>query len=231
MHLYAANALPDAQVPAMWPTRAFFEHRYRAKEQDTDIRLIYTLTELPEVPVSIQEAAAIGDADLIISILEKGVEVDWREDGWLKTALHRAAISGHADVVELLLVKGADTNARDSFGSIALHYAAEKGHKQIAELLIDRGADVNARRSWPAGDTPLHEAVRAEHEDIVRLLIDNGADVNVKNNKGLTPADVAVGRSRRMVTPLTPVAKLLIAKGADISVVSAVHMEDLDEAR
>jgi ankyrin repeat protein len=134
-------------------------------------------------------------------------------------------------VAKLLLDEGANIEAGDSSAATALHYAAERGYKDVVELLISHGADVSARRTYPAGDTPLHGAARAEHENIVRLLVDNGADVNAKNNEGLTPADVAVRNTRKMVTPLTPVAKLLIAKGADISVVSAVHVEDLDKVR
>ena len=50
--------------------------------------------------------SAVGDINLVGSLIEMGTEVDAREDGFYKTALHRAVISGHKDVAELLLAKG-----------------------------------------------------------------------------------------------------------------------------
>jgi len=226
LHLHNAAEPRTECVPRAWPGIPLFKLPYRFKPEGIDRRIIYTLIESPEPPLSIQEAATVGDVELVRSLIVKGVGVDSWDNSFLITALHCSAINDHKDVAELLLAEGADINIGPK---TALHYAAQKGHKEVAELLISKDANVNARNVY--GDTPLHEAARAEHEDIIRLLIDNGADVNVKNNEGLTPADDAVCSTRKMVAPLTLVAKLLIAKGADISIVSAVHMEDLDKAK
>lgn len=204
LHLHSALPGGISPIPEVWPSTPFFEDRYRKKDIIIDNQIIYTLTESAEPPMSLQEAAAIGDIDLVRSIIEKGTEVDAREDSFYKTALHRAAISGHKDVVELLLAKGAQIDAWNGFpGGTPLDYAAEEGHKEIVELLIVRGADVNAKRKgYPAGDTPLHSAARAGHKDIIELLIANGADVNAKNDRGRTPLWWAKNRGHAEIVEL-----------------------------
>jgi len=179
-----------------------------------------------EPPVSLNEAAAIGNFGLVKSLIAKGAEVDGREDGTFKTALHHAAISGHKDIVGLLLAKGADIDAGDSSGSPGLHYAAEKGHKEIAELLIAEGANVNAKNA--SGDTPLHYAARsgAAGRDIIELLIAKGAAVNVKNNNDQTPSGVAIGQSRKEIV------ELLIEEGATISTIhTAAYLGNLQSVK
>ncbi|MHC4540185.1 MAG: ankyrin repeat domain-containing protein [Planctomycetota bacterium] len=163
---------------------------------------------------SLQELAAEGDVEAVKSMIDQGVDVNGGEDGFRKTALHRAAMSGQKDISKLLIDNGARLDARDVWpGGTALHYAAEKGHKDVAELLITEGANINARRKGhPEGDTPLHSAVRAGHEDVVKLLIDNGADVNAKNSNGRSPIDVAMHQGHKEI------GELLQAKAAETSI-------------
>ena len=56
-------------------------------------------------------------------------------------------MSGHKDVVGLLVANGADLNAREEGEDKwnPLTCASRYGFKEIAEILIDNGADVNAR--------------------------------------------------------------------------------------
>jgi len=227
LHLHLAIVEKTSTISKVWPGRSFFQAHYRKKDIVTDNQIIYTLVESTEPPVSLQEAAAVGDTDLVKSIIEKGTEVDAREDHSLKTALHNAAISGHKDVIELLLAKGAWADAKDVWpGGTSLHYAVEKGHKEIAEMLIAKEADVNAKRGYPKDDTPLHSAIRAGHKDIAELLIANGADVNAKNDDGQTPLDIASSRNRK------DTIELLIAKGANISSIHvAAQMGDFAGAK
>jgi pectate lyase len=234
LHLCAAMESSERSVPRIWPSSPLFIPPYRYKEKPIDRQLIYRLTELSEPPMSLQEAAAIGDIGLIRSLIEEGVDVNGREDPIFKTALHRAAIGGHKDVAELLLAKGADVNARDQFPcATPLYYAAEKGHKEIVELLIAEGADANAKNSQ--GQTPLDIAVRRGHKDIVELLrarvanssihqaasqgdmarikylLENGFDVNARDDDSRTALIRAVmGRH-------IDVVKFLIEVGADVN--------------
>lgn len=211
LYLHAALMGKTAVIGQIWPTTSFFDMPYRNKDAIIDNQIIYILTESTEPPISLQEAAAVGDVNLVSALIEEGAEVDSREDSFFKTALHRAVLSGHKEVVELLLAKGARVDLGSEFpGGTPLDYAAEKGYKEIAELLIAKGADLNARRGYPAGDTPLHSAARGGHKDVVELLIAKGAEIDAKNNDGQTPLDVAMAGGRKNV------ANLLIEKGATI---------------
>jgi ankyrin repeat protein len=53
--------------------------------------------------------------------------------------LHLAAREGHADLVELLLAKGAETNVENNDGKTPMKVAAEKGHKDVIKLLRQHG--------------------------------------------------------------------------------------------
>lgn len=52
------------------------------------------------------------------------------------SALHYAALNGHADCVRLLLSHDALPNLPDSRGSSPLHLAAWAGHQEIVKLLL-----------------------------------------------------------------------------------------------
>lgn len=49
----------------------------------------------------------------------------------------------HKELVELLLLNGADSESLDDEGCTAIYYGAEKGHEVIVKTLIDYGAKVN----------------------------------------------------------------------------------------
>ncbi|KAF2595234.1 hypothetical protein F2Q70_00042389 [Brassica cretica] len=48
--------------------------------------------------------------------------------------LHSTASIGKAELVEILLTRGADVNVKNNGGRTALHYAASKGWLEIAQL-------------------------------------------------------------------------------------------------
>jgi ankyrin repeat protein len=89
--------------------------------------------------------------------------------GYFPTPLMGASMNGADSVVNLLLGRGADINARSEIsGQTALTAAAAANHKDTVKLLLDRGADVHAKEK--DGKTALQYAIQGKHADIIRLL-------------------------------------------------------------
>ena len=104
----------------------------------------------------IHDAAVNGDLAGVQAELDKGVDVDAKDDRG-EAPLHKVAREGHKEVAELLIAEGADLEAIDGRGWTPLHRAAWKSYKEIVELLIAEGADVNAKSR--SGKTPLDELI------------------------------------------------------------------------
>jgi pectate lyase len=226
LHLNAIMKSRPECVTQVWPNNSQFVPRYRHMRRGVDRHLIYTLTDTTEPPLSLQEAAAIGDVNMVSHLLEKGELINGSDNPFFDTALHRAAICGYADMVTLLLNKGAWIDAKDSFpGATALHCAVGNAHKDIVELLIARGANVNVTRD-DTGDTALHIAVKSQHKDIAELLITKGTDINAENSAGKTALDIALEQDQK------DIIELLMANGAETSsIYVAAGMGDLAKVR
>ena len=70
--------------------------------------------------------------------------VDARDrDG--ETPLYLAAARGNNDIVERLLLAGANANAVTKHGATALHCAVWRGNSEMVRALLAVGVDVNAR--------------------------------------------------------------------------------------
>ena len=88
--------------------------------------------------------------------------------------LIEAAWKGDTVKVRVLLVKGADINAKDKEGFTALMCAAMCGYTDIVQVLLAKGADVNGKNK--NSDTALSLAAKEDHEEIVRSLKEAGAN-------------------------------------------------------
>ena len=125
-----------------------------------------------------------------------------------ETPLMHAARSGKVDAVNLLLVSGAQVNARESWnGQTALHWAAAEGHSAVVEALVAGGADI--RHPSNARSTPFLFAVRKGDMRTVKAFLAAGADVNEKRVDLATPLLVAI------INGHEDLIDLLLEKGAD----------------
>ncbi|KAK0652418.1 ankyrin repeat-containing domain protein [Cercophora newfieldiana] len=103
-------------------------------------------------------ACAWGHFDVAKMLLDAGAEVDSR-DAFGITPLMRAGCYPLSEMrlLELLLERGAQVNARANDLSTALGHAVAYECLDSAKFLLDNGADVNARDRM--GDAPIIEAV------------------------------------------------------------------------
>jgi ankyrin repeat protein len=154
--------------------------------------------------MSIHEAAELGNIEAVKQHLAAGTDVDVK-GGWLGgTPLHYAARDSHKEIIELLIAKGADLNAKGSIGQTSLHDATERGHKETAELLIATGADVNAKDMY--GETPLHFAIIYNKTNIADLLRKHGGKTGEELKAAEPVAEVA--------QPDPPTAKAILQQHA-----------------
>ena len=130
------------------------------------------------------------------------------KDYYGMTPLQWAARQGHADVVRLLLEKGANVNAQrlQGHGETPLYQAASNGHADVVGLLLQKGANVNA-----LGSAPLYGAASNGHADVARLLLQKGANVNAQDQGGGAPLYGAASNGN------ADVVRLLLEKGANVN--------------
>jgi len=118
------------------------------------------------------------------------------------TPFLRAAKSADVALMQLLLDKGADPKAVTKGGVTALMVAAGMGHAntirrgeqpiEAMKICLEKGVDINAATDKTL-NTALHAAAGQGTDDIVQFLADHGAKLDLKDNKGRTPRDVALG--------------------------------------
>ena len=126
-------------------------------------------------------AAANGKIEKVRNLLDEGVDVDTR-DSDNRTILHWAARKGHADIVQLLLERGANAKLADNdYGNTPIHSASYKGHTDVVRMLLDHGVEPNTKNN--IGTTALHYSWR--EPDITRLLLERGAIINQRDKYAL----------------------------------------------
>ncbi|XP_007528009.2 ankyrin repeat and SOCS box protein 3 isoform X1 [Erinaceus europaeus] len=118
-----------------------------------------------------------GQIDVLRLLLRHGANVNGSHSmcGW--NSLHQATFQENAEIIRLLLKKGANKECQDDFGITPLFVAAQYGNLESLRVLISSGANVNCQALDKA--TPLFIAAQEGHTACVELLLSNGADPNL----------------------------------------------------
>lgn len=122
-----------------------------------------------------------------------GFDWSFQSEGIRKPIIYEAASNGLTDIVDFIISKGGDTEAKNYSGGTALSMAIEYGYYETAELLLKRGANVNAVNS--RNISPLYKATIMGRLDLVKLLLSYGADVTLESRGqfyGETPISAAI---------------------------------------
>ena len=123
-----------------------------------------TVIEMVESPEVLQlfsdelfRAVAASQLDRVAMLLSSGVRQDAVDSALTQnTGLHWAASFGSVEMIELLIEKQFDVNARNSDGCSPLHDAIQRKDTDIVKLLIAAGADtsVSPSKGKLRGKTP-----------------------------------------------------------------------------
>ena len=166
-----------------WATYRLF--RVATNANHTAIAKLLPADQLgPDGFHNLHHAAISGDLATVVANVDGGVAIDLLDsDGW--TALMRACLWGHLDVVKALLSRGARTDAQaDVGGGTALMFACLHGPKvppphpaprwdadkalAVVEILLEHGARPE-QGNWK-DETAVMLARQAGAKDIVRVL-------------------------------------------------------------
>jgi ankyrin repeat protein len=94
-------------------------------------------------------------------LLEKGAELDSKDNIYGRTPLSWAAKTGREAVMKLLLEKGAELDSKDIGGRTPLSWA-------VVKLLLEKDAELESKDGQ--GRTPLLLATKNGHKAVVKLL-------------------------------------------------------------
>ncbi|GLW07690.1 hypothetical protein Misp01_28200 [Microtetraspora sp. NBRC 13810] len=155
------------------------------------------------------DAVTRNDVDQVRELLEGGT-ADPAGEGE-PTALYRAAVDGRAEIVDLLLARGADANRfsgdADDDEGLPLCGAAARGLTSIVEALLAAGADPLGKEA--GGWSALLWAAAKGHREAAETLLAAGADADDSNDDG----DTALTLAARRGAP--GVVQALLAHGVD----------------
>lgn len=132
-------------------------------------------------------------SSLLSIVLKHGANPNHSKED--RTPLMHAASWGAEQAVkmcEILILHGANVNARNSKDETALHFSVRKGNIETPRLLLSYRADVNAQDQ--NGESALHIAAASfygreygHNFDIQELLLQSGADQMIKSREGKSP--------------------------------------------
>ena len=227
--LFSQATDPDGTTPLHWAVRANdvdAVQRLQRSGANPDVANRYGVT-----PLSL--AATNASAPLIQALLQAGAHPT-------NSVLMTAARTGNAEVIRMLIARGADANARESsLGETALMWAAAENHPEAVRALIEHGADPNARSEklayakdrfglegvttvLPHGHwTALMYAARQGSLEAARALAYSGADLNLTDPDGTTALVLAIFNGH------FDTAAMLAEKGADPNIADSTGMAAL----
>ena len=153
--------------------------------------------------LTIDVAAAMGDADKVRRILNADPDAISALGGQAGRPMGQAARRGYIDVIGALLERGVGPNlreGRDAPRGRALWHAAQRGDSEMARMLLEAGADPNAgiessgTATWMAKEPELRRLfeVHGGHVDATGHLLD-GDDEAVLAMADADPDAVSMG--------------------------------------
>jgi hypothetical protein len=212
LFMKALSLVGDSEILQNNENAKTAEDHYKSLDKFYELRL-EALKSIQEIPVQYPGTTM---ASLILSeqLIVKGHSIKELRESIAKPDMdyNESILRCQDRAVAIHLALGADPNVRvkspyqnaayPNLTSSALSYTIYRGDYSISYNLLIKGANPN-----PSGDfkSPLEEVMSSDGEvsyELISVLIKKGADVNAKNNKGITPLDVAIMRSHTELADL-----------------------------
>ncbi|MCY3681791.1 MAG: ankyrin repeat domain-containing protein [Gemmatimonadetes bacterium] len=131
--------------------------------------------------MNVEVAAGLGEFELVEKFVDEGGVVR-RE---LEEAFWSACKYGHTEVVECLLKRGVDIDAKGGANNTGLMLASQRGRRDTVEMLLECGASVELKNDY--GGTALgstmyflanHTVPDADYAGVIELLLNAGSEFN-----------------------------------------------------
>ena len=142
-----------------------------------------------------EQAISKNDINTVKKMIIDGFNLNCKINNKEWTPLHLACYRNQEEISDILLISGADIDAKTIKNRNAIHFAV----KSTCNILINALAGIYRYKNSSDiinqtdnnGDTPLHLAASKGNKGIIwDLLIANGADPTIINNKGFTPLEI-----------------------------------------
>lgn len=174
-------------------------------------------------------------------LLEEGANIEARDGSDRQTALVFAANRGYADVVRMLITRGANINAQDDKGWTALSEASYRGRHDVVEFLLENGASTLLSTSWldsrEYGNALFWciESTRNEYSkkvSITELLLEHNAEPEGYNDACQDALAIAQSRGyTEIVELLETYRKERMARLNEYALLEAVRNQNLSEVK
>lgn len=155
--------------------------------------------------MNVEVAAGLGELEIVERFIDEG-GVSNRE---LEEAFWSACKYGHTEVVECLLKRGVDIDAKGGANNTGLMLASQRGRRDTVEMLLGCGASVGLKNDY--GGTALgstmyflvnHPVLDADYAGVIELLLNAGSEFNF-SDKATGDDGVDDMLRKRGVIPLT----------------------------
>lgn len=197
----ASTSLPDDVEQALWLAATSGRH--------ADVEALLQRGASPNLardgePLSLAAMLA-GHVRCALTLVRGGADPSARRVTAQQPLLWWAAGKGSAELVELLLRRGAAIEASDRWGTTALLQASSAGHAEVVACLLTAGANVHQRAY--DGRTALSFSVRGGKPRVLSLLLDAGADLQ-------SPQPTFTPLAAACFEGTTEMVELLLERGA-----------------
>ncbi|XP_056137373.1 ankyrin repeat domain-containing protein 27 [Lampris incognitus] len=174
------------------PIDCLFEHI--ASGNESEVRRLLSESESDQEVRMCHPLCSCDHCDLQLSgrLNDPSIVTPFSRDEQGYTPLHVAAIFGQAQLIDLLVSKGAVVNATDYHALTPIHLSCQKGFQGVTLLLLHYKANTDAQDN--SGNTPLHLACMYGHEDCVKALVYydlQACRLDLQNDKGDTALHIA----------------------------------------